>query len=66
MLYPDNGAIAAISAGVILESRPDLFGTFSLEISMTERRTLQMLAWSIGGLVGTLFLLNAFALATQF
>jgi hypothetical protein len=47
-------------------SRANLFGSFGFEMSMTERRTLQMLAWSVGGLVGALFLLNAFALATQF
>jgi hypothetical protein len=51
---------------VIFETPRDFHLTFSFEITMTERRTLQMLAWSIGGLVGALFVLNAFALATQF
>ncbi len=32
---------------------------------MSERRTLQMLAWSVGGVVGVLFILNAVALAMQ-
>ena len=30
---------------------------------MDEKQTLQFLGWSIGGLVGVMFVLNAFALA---
>jgi hypothetical protein len=31
---------------------------------MDERRTLTLLGWSVGGVVGIMFLLNAFALAS--
>ena len=30
---------------------------------MDDKQTLQFLGWSIGGLVGVMFVLNAFALA---
>ena len=30
---------------------------------MDERRTLAILAWSVGGVVGTMFILNAVALS---
>jgi hypothetical protein len=32
---------------------------------MDEKQTLQVLGWSIGGLVGFMFVLNAFALAMR-
>jgi hypothetical protein len=32
---------------------------------MNERRTVPVLAWSVGGIVGLIFILNAIALATQ-
>jgi hypothetical protein len=32
---------------------------------MDEKRTLQVLGWSIGGLVGAMFVFNAFALAMR-
>jgi hypothetical protein len=35
------------------------------EASMDEKKTLKVLGWSIGGLVGFMFVLNAFALAMQ-
>lgn len=31
---------------------------------MDERRTLKVLGWSVGGIVGLMFLLNAIALAS--
>jgi hypothetical protein len=30
---------------------------------MDERKTLKILAWSVGGIVGLMFILNAYALA---
>ena len=32
---------------------------------MDEKQTLHVLGWSIGGLVGAMFVLNAFALAMR-
>jgi hypothetical protein len=32
-------------------------------MAMDERRTLSILGWTIGGVVGTVFILNAIALA---
>ena len=40
----------------------ELFRSFK---HMSERRTLQVLAWSVGSVVGSLFVLSAVALATR-
>jgi hypothetical protein len=41
----------------------ELFRNLDVTMWMDERRTLQILAWGIGGLVGVLFILNAVALS---
>ena len=43
----------------------ELFASPRISNRMSEQRTLQILAWGLGGLVGILFILNAIALAMQ-